>query len=511
LSIKAFKRVFWIVLDGMGYEQARRCVDAGRFPSLSRVSKEGFLGPSAPSSPGCQTPSALYTLFSGDEPARSGIWGYRMPDPARNERTISGFHGRPPSGSRTAWQVLSGAGKSFSVMNVAFRADPVWSGTVPGTDFAYDGYRMFRWPSAHALGGGPQTIEHQGLELRLSPTRDGVVIRKGRTLRTALGVGEGRVLRFSAGAAAYALLLRRSLLALSPLSPALVRGSVEVPGARSLFPDANAFRLTRGADDISVETEMQPSRMAMQPKLDLMLETIKAAASHLVVGYFPVIDEFNHVYAHQLQASWPEGRVSKLFSACALLVDECIGRVMAEADEDTAVVISSDHGIVPQGRELHLNEILAAAGLVKRAASGYDLARSDAYYHLSDCGLVLCRPGAPRGPTLARLLAALERLKAVHGIEIAHLADGFTSPHLAFLYPMDDTGLTGGPPRIGRPAVNTKKQGGHHLSPLTPTPWIQATLGAWTPRKQSPFAAGSVPTANRDVSRYLLGLLEGET
>ncbi len=433
-----------------------------------------------------------------------------MPDPARNERTISGFHGRPPRGSRTAWQVLSEAGKSFSVMNVAFRWDPVWSGTVPGTDFAYDGYRLFRWPSAHTLGDKPQDIVHQGLELRVSPTRDGVVIRKGRTVRSQLAVGEGRVLSFSAGASAYALLLRRDLLSLSPLSPALVRGSVEVPGARSLFPDANAFRLARGAEDISIEAEMQPSRMAMRPKLDLMLEAIRATASPLVIGYFPVIDEFNHVYAHQLETSWPEGRVSKLFSECALLVDECIGRIMAEADEDTAVVISSDHGIVPQRRELHVNEILAAAGLVKRAGGGYDLARSDAYYHPSDCGLVLRRSGAPHGPTLARLLTALERAKTTHGVPIAHRADGFASPHLAFLYPMDDTGLTGSPPRRGRPALNARKQGGHHLSPLTPTPWIQATLGAWTPRKQAPFAAGAVPTANRDVCRFLLGLLEGE-
>jgi hypothetical protein len=502
--------VFWIVLDGMGYEQSRRCVESGRFASLSRVSREGYLGSSEPSTPGCQTPSALYALFSGDEPARSGIWGYRMPHPERSEETISGFHGRPPLGSRTIWQTLSEAGSSFSVMNVAFRSDPVWSGRVPGTDFAFDGYRMFRWPSAHKLNGFPETIEHQGLELRVSPGREGVVICKGRSMRTALRAGEGKVLTFSAGASAYALLLRRNLLSLSPLSPALVRGSVEISGARAPFLDANAFRLTRGAEDIAVETEMQPSRLAMLPKVEMMLEAIKATTSRLIVGYFPVIDEFNHVYAHQLETSWPEGRVSKLFSECALLVDECIGRVMAEADEDTAVVISSDHGIVPQRRELHVNEVLAGAGLVKRSGNGYDLARSDGYYHPSDCGLVLCRPTAPRGATLARVLKALEHVKAAHGIEIAHLADGLTSPRLAFLYPLDDTGLTGSPPRRGGPALNTKKQGGHHLSPLTPTPWIQATLGAWTPRKQAPFSEGAVPKANRDVSRFLLALLEGE-
>jgi hypothetical protein len=122
---------------------------------------------------------------------------------------------------------------------------------------------------------------------------------------------------------------------------------------------------------------------------------------------------------------------------------------------------------------------------------------------------VLCRANAPRGTTLARLLSALERVKASHGIDIQHLTDGISSSYLAFLYPMDDTGLTGSPPRRGMSLLNTKKQGGHHLSPLTPTPWIQATLGLWTPRRPAAFPA-AVPRANRDVSRFLLGLLEGE-
>ena len=60
-------------LDGMGHEHARRALETGRFPSLSRLAHEGYLGPSRPSSPVCQTPPALLALFTGAEPRQAGL------------------------------------------------------------------------------------------------------------------------------------------------------------------------------------------------------------------------------------------------------------------------------------------------------------------------------------------------------------------------------------------------------------------------------------------------------
>jgi hypothetical protein len=504
LSIKPFRRVLWIVLDGMGYEHAKLCLAADRSPALARVAAQGHLGPSAPSSPGCQTPSALYTLFSGEEPAASGIWGYKMPDPDDLEQTISGFHGRPP-GFRTTWKSLDDAGRTSSVMNVAFRNDPVWAGRLRGIDFAYDGYRTWRWPQAVDLGRGTTHVVHQGLALSVTRTRDGVVIRKGSSLRVSLATGEGRVVRLSRGTEAWAALLSPGLLLLGPLARPLVRGSVSLPGATGPFLDFNGFRTCRGRRDVTVESEMLPTATAMQAKADLMVEAVRGTASSLVIGYFPLIDELNHIHAHSLAAG-AAGRAADLFASCASLVDDLLARVMAEADDDTVVAISSDHGIVPQESELHLNEVLADEGLVRRTRGGYDLRASTAYFHPSDCGLVMAGRAAGGAGLATRIARALDRARDRYGVELAHTEEGLPPRAAAFVYPLGSAGITGSPPRRGAPVHNPKKKGGHHLSPLTPTPWIQALFGAWTPRPVADLKANA-PRANRDVSRFLLGLL----
>lgn len=46
-------------------------------------------------------------------------------------------------------------------------------------------------------------------------------------------------------------------------------------------------------------------------------------------------------------------------------LDDILGEIMANADEDTYIVFSSDHGIVPLDREVRLNNLFARKGLLK--------------------------------------------------------------------------------------------------------------------------------------------------
>jgi hypothetical protein len=500
--------VLWIVLDGMGYEHARRCTESGRLAALSKLAEEGYLGPCVPSRPGCQTPSALLTLFSGAEPARSGVWGYRMPHPRRTEESTSGFHA--PLGDVAAiWHDMAAAGLDYAIMNVAFRADPVWTGNVPGLRFGYDGYRLWRGPSAFRLGRQRQRIRFRGIDLDVAVTGTAVTLRKGARLRVSLHPGEGKVVELTRGASTYLYLLDRRFLTMSPLAPALVRGGQGIAGAGGPFFDVSAFRFVRGSAGIAVEHEMTPSRESMRRRIDLMLEAMRAEYSRLVVGYFPVIDEFNHAYMHRLEEEWPGGRVSELFLACAGLVDDCLGRVMGEAREGDLVVVSSDHGAVPFRGMLHVNELLAAEGLVRRYGSGYDFPRSRAFYHPSDCGLVVAA-AADREAALAGVSACLRRARVELGTEVGMETEEMTPPRLAFLYPLGDVNLTGRPPRRGEQVLDRGAQGGHHLSPLTPTPWIQAMLGLWSPGRAAADLAAGAPRENRDVSRWLFALLRGE-
>ena len=85
---------------------------------------------------------------------------------------------------------------------------------------------------------------------------------------------------------------------------------------------------------------------------------------------------------------------------------------------------------------------------------------------------------------------------------------GGEDPYLAFLYPLSDGYFTGHAPGRGRPVLR-KASGGHHLSPLSPTPWIQAMLGLWSPRTRAlAREVPPIPTANTGVKGFLLGCWE---
>ena len=368
----------------MGIEHARLFLAANRFPHLAKIAQQGFLGACAPSSPACQTPTALLALFAGAEPRESGVWGYLMPDPRRPAESISGFSASTGN-IRTIWEELGSRGRTFSLMNVAFRKDRVWSGAVPGLDFGYDGYRLWEKARIYKVPRGRSRVDFQGLELDLARSRGGVVLRKGSSVRAALLPREWARLTLTSGRRAWACLLDEAHLALAPLTRPLVRGTYAIGAAADDFVDFNVHRAVRalnrgktGEERIPIGVEMAPVALGMKQKQALMVDAIRCGRTPLVIGYFPLIDELNHAGFDLLDAAQPDPRTLELYMSCAGLVDELISRVMAEADRDTLVVLSSDHGVSAFRKTLHLNELLAEAGLVRRSQEGYDLRRSSA-------------------------------------------------------------------------------------------------------------------------------------
>ena len=528
MSIETFDRILWVVLDGFGHEHARRLLDVpGRFPALERVARDGYLGACRPPGPVCQTPPALLALFSGTEPAENGVWGYKVPDAGgRLERSISGFS-VARRGGRAIWEDLEDRGLTFSLMNVSFRQDRVWSSPFRHLAFAYDGYRCLR-PPVHLEGlgaGGSTSLEYRGMEFSFT-RRDGrSVLRKGNRMLAGLEVGEGVPVAFSRGTRAFAHQLSRDVLSLYPESPALVRlgpGASRVlsppPGAES-SRDLSAFRKARAANGsgdprrrVTVESELLPARVALRQKADLMLWTARTHPSALSICYVPLIDEFNHTYFDLIEGPSPDPRASELLEKCWGLVDAFLADLMRLADPGTLLVLSSDHGALPFRRLLHLNELFADEGLVQRDGRGYDLGRSAVYYHPSDCGQVVVN--GPEGgrrrlgrPTLlAAARAVVERANDSYGAHIGAIEGGPSDPYLLYLYPLADAYFTGNPCSPGRPPMNCGKAGGHHLSPLTPNPWIEAVLGLWSPRP-GPRDGDGVPLCNTGVKEFLLGRL----
>jgi hypothetical protein len=438
-----------------------------------------------------------------------------MPDPVKWAESISGFQAHP-LGGRTLWSTLEERKEHYSLMNVAFRRDPVWKDGVEGLDIGCDGYRLWKKSKHFQLDRGSQEIEFGGIELRARRTRGGVTLAKGTSNRACLSVGEGRMVRLTRGLYVYACLLNDSTLVLSQLTMPMMRGSIHPASAHAGFLDLNVFQLARkvndaspGMESIPIVTEMAPSLHGMRQKEELILEAIQGTDSRLIIGYIPLIDEFNHVYMDQLETEWPKGRVSGLFTACMRFVDSLLGKVMAAADPDALLVVSSDHGAVPYRRVIHVNELLVGAGLARRSDDGYDLRGSIACYHPSNCGLIAMQRHASRPDVLRRLRRALDDARVSLGTEMGMVELREHDPYPAFIYPMTDSELTGKPPRRGGGALDASKAGGHHLSPLTPTPWIQAMLGLWSPRTQALGRdLAGIPTENRLLKAFLLDLIQ---
>jgi predicted AlkP superfamily pyrophosphatase or phosphodiesterase len=517
LSIEAFKRIYWIVLDGMGMEHAKLFLESGELPGLSRIAREGVLQASAPSSPACQTPTALLALFSGAEPRESGIWGYLVPDFRKPTQTISGF-AAPTNEIRTIWHDLEERGDSYSLMNVAFRNDHVWSGKARHLDFAYDGYRGWKKLQVFRVGRHGARVCWQGIQLVLSRTRNGMRVRKGSATKAELLPGAWHTVQLTRGLCAYACLLDKTHVVFAPLTVPFVRGSFRPAAAAEAFMDFNVFRLARRLNRnkgpgvrIAVSVEMAPVELGMRQKESLMIDTIRGTSSRLVIGYFPLVDELNHAWFDQLDSPQPDARVRELYQSCARLVDGLVSRVMAEAGPDDLVVLSSDHGVSAFRGTLHLNEIFARAGLVRRSAHGYDFRRSLAYYHPSDCGLVLNRSGTGRGPILDAIRRAVEDAKNQLGVRMGIVEARPEDPFIAFIYPLSDIYITARPLPKGGEILDRSRSGGQHLSPLVETPWINAMLGLWSPRSTHLASdLDRIPGANVELKSFLLGMLKGE-
>ena len=511
-----YKRIIWVILDAAGYELTRRCLKAGVCPALRTMAREGYLGPTLPSEPNCQTPPALRALVAGTEPRENGIWGYLMPaGPARPGRSVSGF-AVPPRGAAPLWEVLEQHGQGYTLVNTVFRKDRAWARRARAYDLLLDGYRHQRRRGgliALNPGGGRVRLPVPGMSLKLE--QDGLRLFQAGRAPEALSPGEVRELRPNRRGGALLQWVGKSDCFVFPssrvhlrLNPRLRSGIIKVP--RSLMHGC-LFRYARSREDLPPEQELAiPERVTAQIG-DLALQLTGTLPSRLFMIYFSLIDELSHTYLDQIEQSWPAGRGAEIARRSYALLDAYLGRIMEQADERTLVAVSSDHGQAPFRRVLKLNELFFQAGLVRADAGGYDFRRSEAYYHPADCGQVLANPHPTRraGSEREKLAEKIEHcLQAANSELDARLAwrrGEAADPYLCFVYPEADTHITGkGSP--GDDILDCERRGGHHLSAYCPTPWIRSMLALWSPGGLR--AAGpQPPQRNKELKSYLLACL----
>jgi hypothetical protein len=458
-----------------------------------------------------------------------------MPDyGGRLERAVSGF-GVPITGKEPIWEELERRGRSYTLFNAAFRKDPVWARGYRGYDLLLDAYRNHQAESSWIrLDGKGEPFSLGRRSLRFESGEDGVYLFRGRRLLASLSPGEIRPLELSRTTSAVGYSNGQCLFLSASSRPHLRISRRLRSEASRMVPAAvyhgSLFRHSRREGGLSVDEEMRLSEHVTTQMGELALACVRQIPSDLTILYFSLIDELGHVYLDQIEALWPEGRAAELLRRCYRLLDTYIGKIMDSIGqtgqgENTLLVLSADHGQAPFRRVLHLNDLLAEVGLVRRAEDGtvkggraggrarggYDLSRSVAYYHPANCGQVVVNPRQARKAGLSReqigerVLYCLARANQSYGSGIAHLWGGENDPYLLFLYPRSDTHLSGRY-RAGADVVDTELKGGQHLSPLCPTPWMQAMLALWSP-SGLPFDGGTVPDRNTGVKELLLGYL----
>jgi hypothetical protein len=448
-----------------------------------------------------------------------------MPDyGGRLERAVSGF-GVPIAGREPIWEELERRNRSYTLFNAAFRRDPVWGRGYNRYDLLLDAYRNYR-PRSNwiRLDGRAEPFSLGHGSLRVESGEENVHLLRGRRLLASLAPGEIRPLRPSRRSPAVGYSNGWCLFLSASSRPHLrVSRRLRSEAAR-LIPSAihhgSLFRHSRREGGLSIDEEMRLSELCTNQMGELALACVRELPSDLTILYFSLIDELGHVYLDQIEALWPEGRAAELLRRCYRLLDSYIGKIMDSLGqnslgENTLLVLSADHGQAPFRRVLHLNDLLHEAGLVRRAGDarsrGYDLSRSVAYYHPANCGQVVVNPRQARKAGLSReqigerVLHCVARANESYHSDIAHLWGGEDDPYLLFLYPRSDTHLSGRY-RAGAEVVDTELKGGQHLSPLCPTPWMQAMLALWSP-SGLPFEKGAVPDRNTGVKEFLLGYL----
>ena len=539
------RRVYWIIVDGLGYRIADLAMQRGSFTSLDRIRREGYLGPLDPPPPNCQTPPALWALFSGLGSTESGIWGYNAPNyQGRLSQSVCGFALRPKDGV-PIWAELEQRGLRYSLVNAAFRHDPVWTEEYRNFDLLFDGYRNMRseWLARSLpLAGDRWRRGVQGFQFlgtRLNASRHGAQVQLHRRGRLLAAAGPGEAATLQIGEAVEATLLHAgdgNLFLFPHYKPCVRLGEGKGEGGDSLsiperLIDGNIFRQARAAAEaaasgvglpmdpasrdrqilgsIPIGEEMRIGEGALDDVVNVSLAAARNLSSDLFVFYVSLFDDICHAYMDEIEDAWGEmsgvggDRGALVLKRCAEHLDRFVREIMDIAALEpptceTLVVVCADHGQKPFRRSLAVNELFARHGLVRRngrisrlglGRGGYDLDRSVAYYHPAGCGHVVLnqaimrRRGLDRGEVFRRVERIVDEAGSAHGVPLAVLPAGSEDPYLCFLYPRTDASVSGKPPdgAPGTAVVDPTRRGGQHLTPLSGSSWIPALFGAWSP------------------------------
>ncbi|TVM03067.1 MAG: hypothetical protein CV087_07060 [Candidatus Brocadia sp. WS118] len=151
----------------------------------------------------------------------------------------------------------------------------------------------------------------------------------------------------------------------------LIAGFVAIDLARASFPASIVPTLKDMGYKIDVETQLiHESKDKLFEDLFLTLEKRTQAILHflknedwdLFIGIFTETDRLHHFFWEHMERNDPTFR--PLFLNYYKTIDASIGKIMEHLDNDTTLILLSDHGFCTLQQEVYINHWLKEAGLL---------------------------------------------------------------------------------------------------------------------------------------------------
>ncbi len=201
----------------------------------------------------------------------------------------------------------------------------------------------------------------------------------------------------------------------------LTGGSLGNGASRLYSTGALGPTLWQGGDGTAERRYLETVRLVTRQFAQLAEIGIGQTRWQLVVTYLPYPDECLDVWQGHLDPSTPghdpalASRLRPFVDSALRLVDDYVGAVSRAVGSDTILATTSDHGQVGVSREVRINNVLRAAGLLATKGDGtIDVDRSRVIYPSTNAGYLVVpeaantaapreagAPGAANKPTNA--------------------------------------------------------------------------------------------------------------
>ena len=384
---------FWVVWDGAAEWIVAQLVELNCLPATAELRRRGLSASLTPSSPNCQTPPGLASLFTGSTPAENGVTGFWVPGARSGDVSTSKPAFAPGICSRPMlWDDFD---------------DPTTTSMLLHTPWTFDENDRV---SDHVVGA----VEACGR--RIARERACVVAPGTSVVWDDIGVavtivhptpGGDTLELFSEGTAPVTLSDEWTLyppgdgprawyrIVKTENGLACVRTGVWQPRIAGSDPESRA-RLRRATSELPFVGNS-------------FWHTVAAALDceelpDLVVLYLPLTDDIGHELVGLLDSVPAPNERSLASLGWDLLgrgyavADEILGDVMIRARPEGTIVLSADHGMVPVTATFYPNNVLVDGGFAISEPDGDDGAaprQSPVFYHAANNGLLVRGSAGP--------------------------------------------------------------------------------------------------------------------